>query len=113
MLYTGSDDGCIKAWSLDLELLATWPAHQWVVHDLAGDEDTDTLYSCSMDGEIKSWSVTNPAQPHALTTAIQTVTSIIRGEMKTLQHVCRVQQGREQIWAGWGAERVWSMSQPR
>ena len=78
VLYTGSDDGCIKAWSLDLELLTTWPAHQWVVHDLAGDPDTDTLYSCSMDGEIRSWSVANPAQPHALATAIQTVTETSR-----------------------------------
>ena len=76
ILYTGSDDGCIKAWSLDLELVTTWQAHQWVVHDLAGDEDTDTLYSCSMDGEIKRWCVTSPAQPHALATAIQTVRSI-------------------------------------
>ena len=57
--------------------MSTWPAHQWVVHDLAGDEDSDTLYSCSMDGEIRSWSVANPAQPHALATAIQTVTPIL------------------------------------
>ena len=59
---------------------------------LAGDEDTDTLYSCSMDGEIKSWSVTNPAQPHALATVTQTVTSIIRGEMSKLPHssVCNL-----------------------
>lgn len=29
-----------------------------------------------MDGEIRSWSVANPAQPHALATAIQTVTRV-------------------------------------
>ena len=102
MLYTGSDDGCIKAWSLDLELLATWPAHPWVVHDLAGDEDTDTLYSCSMDGEIKSWSVTNPAQPHAPATAIQTVTSIIRGEMSKLNKCVKGPTGEGADLSGMG-----------
>ena len=54
-------------------LVCTWAAHQFVVQDLAGDEATDTLYSCSMDGEIKSWSVRDPAQPHGLASATQTV----------------------------------------
>jgi len=56
-LYTGGDDGNIKAWNDKLELIRSWRAHQWVVYDLAVDLENKTLYSCSMDGEIKKWGV--------------------------------------------------------
>jgi len=55
VLFTGSDDGLIKAWSTNLELVQSWQAHEYVVYDLAVDQAGQTLYSCSMDGEIKSW----------------------------------------------------------
>ena len=72
VLYTGSDDGSIKAWTLELELITTWPAHSYVVYDLATDPTNHILYSCSMDGEIKMWSLVIPSSPHLLATAIQT-----------------------------------------
>ena len=71
-LYTGADDGSIKVWTLELELVHSWSAHSYVVYDLAADPDTSTLYSCSMDGEIKRWSVISPRSPQCLATAIQT-----------------------------------------
>ena len=72
VLYTGSDDGSIKAWSLELEPITTWPAHSYVVYDLATDPTNHILYSCSMDGEIKMWSLAIPSSPHLLAMAIQT-----------------------------------------
>ena len=38
-----------------------------------GDPATGSLYSASMDGEIKLWSVEDPGRPRCLATAIQTV----------------------------------------
>ena len=40
---------------------------------LPGDPATGSLYSASMDGEIKLWSVEDPSRPRCLATAIQTV----------------------------------------
>merc|ERR1711892_1627483 len=57
LLYTGSDDGFIKAWNTELELQASWQAHEYVVYDLACNPEKNILYSCSMDGEIKMWAV--------------------------------------------------------
>ena len=42
-----------QAWTPDLAAVDSWQAHQWVVCSLAADPATNTLYSCSMDGEIK------------------------------------------------------------
>ena len=74
VLYTGSDDGTIKAWTLSLELVASWSAHTYVVYDLAVDPANDVLYSCSMDGEIKRWLVEagTSTHPRLLNTTIQT-----------------------------------------
>ena len=91
-LFTGSDDGCIKVcigtifrkiksilpthkqvWSPDLKLTNTWQAHQYVVYDLACDSDSNKLYSCSMDGEIKLWDVACDPLPVCIATAVQTV----------------------------------------
>jgi len=70
VLYTGSDDGYIKAWNADLLLQNTWKAHQYVVYDLACNHEKNILYSCSMDGEIKMWSVDCGAV--CMRTALQT-----------------------------------------
>ena len=40
---------------------------------LQGDPATGSLYSASMDGEIKLWSVEDPGRPRCLAIAIQTV----------------------------------------
>ena len=72
VLYTGSDEGTIKAWSLDLDLVTSWPAHDYVVYDLAMDPANNVLYSCSMDGQIKRWSVAVSSEPQLLNTTIQT-----------------------------------------
>merc|ERR1719474_2118245 len=71
VLYTGSDDGTIKAWNSDLNLLDSWSAHEYVVYDLACDSEKNTLYSCSMDGEIKMWAVGGQTKV-CLAKAIQT-----------------------------------------
>jgi len=70
VLYTGSDDGFIKAWTTDLELDKSWKAHEYVVYDLACNPDKNILYSCSMDGEIKMWAV--DSVPVCIKSCIQT-----------------------------------------
>merc|ERR1711936_389490 len=46
---------------------------EYVVYDMAADHESGHLYSCSMDGEIKLWSVLSPASPPTcLRTALQT-----------------------------------------
>jgi len=74
ILFTGSDDGHIKAWSTDLELVQSWQAHEYVVYDLAVDHTGQTLFSCSMDGEIKSWWLggLRSGPPSCVNQAIQT-----------------------------------------
>eukprot|EP00090_Calanus_glacialis_P046340 TRINITY_DN9061_c0_g1_i1.p1 TRINITY_DN9061_c0_g1~~TRINITY_DN9061_c0_g1_i1.p1 ORF type:complete len:327 (-),score=79.05 TRINITY_DN9061_c0_g1_i1:52-1032(-) len=70
VLYTGSDDGFIKAWNTDLELQKSWKAHEYVVYDLACNPQKNILYSCSMDGDIKMWAV--DSVPVCMKTALQT-----------------------------------------
>ncbi|KAF6213178.1 hypothetical protein GE061_010894 [Apolygus lucorum] len=52
-LVSGGDDGKIKIWTQDLELVATIDAHPVNVYSLAVLDDT--LYSCSNDGTFKAW----------------------------------------------------------
>jgi len=71
-VLTGSDDGTIKVWTADLILVSSWSAHEYVVYDLSCDHDNSVLYSCSMDGEIKMWSLEDVERPRLIATAIQT-----------------------------------------
>lgn len=53
LLVSGGDDGKIKIWTPDLELVETIDAHPVNVYSLAALNDT--LYSCSNDGTLKAW----------------------------------------------------------
>jgi len=52
-IFTGSYDGIINKWNLNLELQLTWKAHDICVYSLVCDENR--LFSSSSHGEIKEW----------------------------------------------------------
>lgn len=52
-LYSGGDDGKIKVWSEDLNLLGEVQAHPTTV--LSIDVCDNGVYSCSNDGTVKIW----------------------------------------------------------
>ncbi|KAJ8959946.1 hypothetical protein NQ317_002011 [Molorchus minor] len=54
-LYSGADDGKIKAWSTDLTKLAECSAHQLSIYSLAANNNE--LYSCSSDGTVKAFTL--------------------------------------------------------
>ncbi|XP_022904447.2 E3 ubiquitin-protein ligase TRAF7 [Onthophagus taurus] len=56
-LYSGADDGKIMSWEEDLRKITEVKAHVTTVLCLAGS--SDNLFSCSNDGNIKKWSLTD------------------------------------------------------
>lgn len=54
-LFSGDYGGNIKKWTLDLEPVAEWQAHEYQVYALVSDEQRQRLFSSSSGGEIKEW----------------------------------------------------------
>ncbi|XP_073992601.1 uncharacterized protein [Rhodnius prolixus] len=54
-LISGADDGQIKIWTPDLQLIAQIDAHPVNVYSVA--VVGDSLYSCSNDGTVKIWNM--------------------------------------------------------
>lgn len=44
-----------QKWTLDLEPVAEWQAHEYQVYALVSDEQRQRLFSSSSGGEIKEW----------------------------------------------------------
>lgn len=72
ILYSGADDGKIKAWSPDLKILAEATAHPCSVYCIT--VSPKVLYSCSNEGTIISWT------------------------LKDLKRVKTVHRGESEIW---------------
>jgi len=54
-LYSGADDGKIKAWDEDLKLVVQAQAHPCSIFSMCIGQST--LYTCSNDGSVKAWAL--------------------------------------------------------